>query len=145
MRLDLIDLYESLLDGKLTKARLVKNRSPDRPMTDAEKWLNLQHHTKIRILNDQGDADVCVQFEAANLSLVPRIERSHFFWWEHPQDKLQFACSSSDERSLPVQTIQSSPHFNEIKVIFPKPIPPFENYRYEISYRVSKALKFCSY
>jgi len=108
---------------------------------NSDLWIHLSQHTEVSIKNDQGDARIKFNFDAVNVSLNAVSSRTHRFWFERPQPSISFKVSDQRRIELGVESLTASPHFYEIRVLFPRPLQPLETIKYEISFDAKKAFQ----
>jgi len=104
----------------------------------SEKAILVQfaHKVEVTILEGAGHSRVKFFFDIANFGWTTFADRSHQFWFEAAQDDVQFRCVDGIGRELPIEIVQSSPHFCELKVLFLEPLETAQRMQYAITYEV---------
>lgn len=132
----ILDLFSKKLEEKLIENGVSAVRSKLDDLTKKELAYHLSQHTELTLVNDSRDWKISFEFEVINAAFVPICQRKHQFWFEQPQDEIQFDVRDDQGRPIQFSILKSSEKYREIVLELPEVLNALDRIKYKISYQI---------
>ncbi len=129
---NLVSLFEHHLDERTDGITEIKKQLAE--LTTKEVVFHLSQHVGLQLYAGTNDWQVTWEVELQNGSFVPITTRTRWFWFDVPQENVDFQIRDSTGQKMEYSVVSESSNYRELLIHLPRPLAPFERIKYSVSY-----------
>ena len=132
----ILEIFSKKLEEQLIKngVDVVRNRLEE--LTKRELAYHISQHTEIDLVNDSRDWKISFEFEVINSGYLPISKRTHQYWFEQPQEDIEFHIHDDTGSRINYSLIKSGERYREICLELPRALNALERTKYKVSFQV---------